>query len=1417
MRLEFSLVSKSGRQRELLVVADPSLTLAQALEPVVRPGDPVFDGGLALDPVVRLSRGQLRSGQRLTVGQPGAPGTEPWPLTGPALVVAAGAAAGLVIALRPGKFVIGRTAADIVIPDATLSSRHAQLEVTRDAQVRLLDLGSTNGTFVAGRRIEGTRPTTLLPGERLMFGRAICELRAPAAPEDGSLSLDDGTWRFNRVLRYTTERPVARVSLPTAVEEDRPRSAWPQYLSSIAMLATGSALSLTSGNWLYAGLGVIGPVITLGATWAVNRGGRQQSERRRHEAQRLAAEAAAQLAAAATLDLESSWRDTLSPVDAHLAAIGPTKLLWSTDATESRALALRLGTHDRPARVELTASAGEQPPLLVGVPVSVDLRQHPVFGIAGPADATSGLCRTLLMQAAAGRSPDDLSLYVLADDADRTRWSWLRWLPHVHRGPAQLHTLGMNPAALRARLAELTALLDARQNQRQLGGPALLLPEVLVVMLGAGTLRTHPAVVRLLQEAPAAGIRIIAVDDRPVRLPAEATARFTIDDATGTLEVRGTETIAGITPDLVPLEIAETCARALAPLQPLGSRLDSSGLPSSVRLTDLIGLGPEAGVAEVTARWLGSQETEGIVGVAEANQRVVLNLVENGPHALVAGSTGSGKSEFLRTWIAAMALSANPTDLSFLLIDFKGGGAFGALKQLPHVVGYADDLTIGGSLANRLLDSLRAELDYRKARFKDAGHVGDLGGYRRQRGQNPQLPAIARLVIVVDEFAELKQEIPDFVDGLVNVARVGRSLGVHLVLATQQPAGVVSGQIRDNANLRVCLRVLDPGTSVDLVGTPVAAGFSSTERGRAVVTVGADTTPIVFQAAYVSAPPQRATMGEAPRPQVSELPWSRCGVPDEQQRRAEETSGIETDLTRLVGIIGDAGRSLGLPKARRPWLRPLAEVLTVEVFRELPPSVAGSLIPFAIADKPSEQKQVVVGLALGGGNLGIAGGRASGRSTAFRTIALMAATRFPADALHLHVLDQTPAPALRPLSALPHVGVVATRADRYLTERLLARLLGELTDRARLMARRGSHSFADLRATLGADAPPHILLLIDGWDTIVQDALDGRSTTRDSLLKLAEDGPPLGIQLVVGGQKSLTNPRLNSTFSELLCLRFEQRDDLGHFDVPVRNIPDVLPPGRAYRSGSADAIQVAVCSDQPDAEGQVRVLQRLAAGLAPAERQVPLRITELPTAITLTEARLVTGSTDVRDDVMVGVGGDVLTPHLIRLAELATPFLVLGSAGSGRTEALVTICRQLLSQGRPTWAYNVHDQDAARFDGARLVAAGTAAELPDDVFLLVDNAGELDGGDALLATATSRPRPRLCLAGEEKSFGGLMGWKGALRTGATGLVLSPSPYDGDLIGLKVGRDEAFSGPPGRALVNSRQGARLIQVPLAGNG
>ena len=1417
MRLEFTLTGRSGRRRD--VVADVSLanTLRQVLASSLDPArlEAVYRGASPVDVDQPLTAGAVRSGARLSIGSPGE--EDGWPLTGPVLAVLGGAAAGTFCPLGAGEQVVGRSApADVVLEDPTISTRHASIRIADDGSLQVSDAGSSNGTFVRGVRLGGRDRVRVEAGERFVLGQAVVALLAAERPDGSVDTSPDGQALFNRVVRYRAPEPAIRISLPAPPPELGRSSIAAQLIGSVAMLAAGVVSALVLGNPLFALLGVIGPVVMMGTTLLTHRGTRRDAARRQRDYEQSRARAEQQLRDAANEEAEREWRVTADPARAALAALGPTSALWSVDGADETALRVRVGTHDRPARVTVQDAGTDAPaPNLTATPALVDLRTHPVLGIAGPIEQARGAARALVHQVVTSRSPEDLLVVHVSNEGTSDGWSWLRWLPHVRGMGEDVHTVSPGVAALNARLEELVALVRQRAGLVGFGvSQQQILPEVLVVLDGAGALRTRQAVVQLLQEGPPLGIRVLAIDQVPARLPAEATARLVVDpQAVGApvavLETRGGGTVHDITPDLVSTATAERTARAMAPLVPLGG-LDGAGLPDLVRFVDLHGL-ERATPADVLSRWSAGEECRVVLGVDENGRPALVDLVADGPHALVAGTSGAGKSEALRALLAGLALSAGPADLSFLLVDFKGGGAFGKLAELPHVVGYADDLTIGGHLADRLLASLRAELDLRKSHFKAAGNVDGLAEYRNARRRRPELPPVSRLVIVVDEFAELKQAQPDFVDGLVNVARVGRSLGVHLVLATQQPAGVVTPQIRDNANLRICLRALDPGTSQDLVGSPVAATFPNRVKGRAAVLSG-DGLPTVVQTAWVSSPVRSAPSGEVPPPHVTVVPWVQCGVADGALHRAEADTGV-TDLEVLVRLIGEAADAAGAKRARRPWLPPLPERLLLDRLiggaRALPAGTA----PFAVEDRPADQRQTAFSLTLGEGNLAFVGGRASGRSTALRTLAASAARLSSADDLHLYVIDQTPASVLRPLGRLPHTGVVATRTERHRTERLIARLGSMLEERGALLSQRGVSTLTELRRSDPA-APPYVVVLVDGWDQLVQTFSGAAEGPRIALTRLAEEGPALGIQLVVTGGRGVT--RLLGSMEQVLVLPFEQRDDMAGFGVPVRELPTDVPAGRAHRPGSGNAVQIALLAEDTSTEAQNAALAGLVAAMTPAQRQSPFRLDDLPARIDWAEAAALPGGDQAQGrSVVVGVGGDHLSGRLVDLDRLDGPFVVAGPSGKGRTGALALICRQLTARDVPVLVVAGRPEDAARFPGARLVDPRSPIELVDGAVLLVDDAGRVPDDSPVLWAALEHPGVRVVLAGDPAALSGYTGWRMRTRAGGAGLLFSPKMGEGDLIGTTVAVDAAFSAGPGRAYLGLRGVRELVQVPWAG--
>jgi S-DNA-T family DNA segregation ATPase FtsK/SpoIIIE len=1421
VRLEVSLTSKSGRRRILVAQAAPTLTLRQVLGGLLDPDDVVYRGAHPVDLDRPLATAGVWSGAELSVGYPG-PGRQ-WPRQDTVLAAVGGAAAGSFLPLRTGKQVIGRAApAHVVLDDPTLSTRHAELDLAADGAVRIRDVESTNGVYVAGGRLpsKGKQWTAIAPGERFLLGQAVLEVLPPAAP-DGSVDVTpDGQARFNRVARYRAPEPAVRVTLPAPPGEGGRTGMAAQLIGSVVMMAVGAGAAVLLGNPLYAIIGVAGPMVFIVTSLLVQRGQRRDTARRRREYDAARATAEKQLRDAAAEELAREWLATSDPAASALAALGPTSGLWSVDGHDETAMLVRIGTRDRAARVTVQDAGKDAPaPQLAAAPVTVDLRTHPVLGIAGDRARARSAARAAVHQLVTARSPEDLVVVHLGAEEGDNGWEWLRWLPHVRGLDADVHAVSPGPEALTARFDELTSLLDQRRGLTEYGfGSQLLLPEVLVVLDGAGALRTRQSLVTLLRDGPALGIRVLALDTVPARLPAEASARLVIDPANsggpvGYLEVRGAATVEGITVDLLSEATAEASARALSPLVPLGG-IDGAGLPGEVRFLDLYRL-DGATPQDVLQRWSAGQECQVLLGVDENGRPATIDLVRDGPHALIAGATGSGKSELMRSLLAGLALSAPPADLSLLLIDFKGGGAFGKLAELPHVVGYADDQTIGGHLADRLLASLKAELDVRKRHFKAAGNVDGLPEYRSARRRNPELPAVSRLVIVVDEFAELKEQQPDFVDGLVNVARVGRSLGVHLVLATQRPTGVVTPQIRDNANLRICLRVLDAGVSHDLVGTAVAASFPNRIKGRAAVLAG-EGQPVVVQTAFASAPARTAAPDEVPPAEVRRLPWAECGLRAGRGDRAEGDEGTgRTDLTALCELLEETARREGLAPARKPWHPPLPDELVLDQLLQSAGGPRAGLAPFAVEDRPADQRQVAFSLTLGGGNLAVVGGRESGRSTALRAVAASLVRAHAPDDLHLYVIDQTPASVLRPLARLPHCGVVATRPERHRTERLVARLIQLLEERSSLLAQRGVATLTELRRT-DAEAPPHVVVFIDGWDQLVQTFQGTAEGVRVALVRLADEGPAVGIQMVVTGGKAVGQSRLYGALEHVLCLRFDQRDEMAVFGVPVRDLPAEIPAGRAYRPNSGNAVQVALLADDPSTEAQNAALLALAEAAPPPIRHSPMRLDDLPARITWADSAELPGSTGGgRRSILVGVGGDQLGGRLVDLDRLDGPFVIAGPPGSGRTGALVLVCRQLAARDIPVMVALGRDEDRERFVGAQFVDPTVPMELVDGAVLLVDDAGRVPDTAPLMHAALDDPRVRLVVAGDPAGLSGFIGWKTRLRAAGAGLLFSARAGDGDLIGTRVGVDEAFTGAPGRAYLGLRGGKELVQVPWAG--
>ncbi len=1045
------------------------------------------------------------------------------------LRVVSGHGAGDVHDLPVGQHIIGRSSGcGIPLGDGSASRRHALLTVQTD-QVTLADLGSTNGTWLGDRRLRAG-PEPVSTGDAIRIGATRLAIRAAEprhAPAPDAVPRGDGTTAVNRCPRTIPVTEPPRFRYPTAPEP--PEARRPAAVTLVLPLLAAAALAVVFRSPIYLCFGLLGPLMAVGQFWSERRTGLHAYRRRQAEHLRMSTEVDTQLADA--LQADRRQRELAAPDLCQVVATARQRgtRLWERSRHDPDVLLARLGTgpvlseitieDPRPAAAA-TLSTGDpaaRHPVLSDAPVCIRLSDGPT-GVAGPRQLALAVVRSLLCQVAVWHSPRDVRIWLLTDAPVRLGdWTWAMLLPHTRpdvpeagrpsqasgreRGSplARIGTLGTASAQLHRRVQELEETLRGRlgdSGSRPAGrrDPASS-PVDLVVLDGARRLRAVPGVPDLLLNGAGAGIHLLCLASDQGDLPAECTTTVSLsqDDHPAMVARRNEGNVAPLQPDLMTPATSLTLATALAPLRDETPNPAHEGLPARVSLIDILDLptrdGVDALAAAVRRGWDEQPaSTLAILGVGTTGPHSV-DLRTDGPHVLVAGTTGAGKSELLRTLITSLAIRNRPDRLCFVLVDYKGGAAFDACAALPHTVGVVTDLD--GALTERALVSLEAELRRRERALRAAG-VGDIDAYHATAREEP----LPRVVLVIDEFRALSEELPDFVTGLVRIAALGRSLGVHLVLATQRPGGVVTPDIRSNMNLRIALRVRDRIDSADVIDADDAAGVSAMTPGRAILRSGGGPLTLI-QTALVSG--TAAEPDDTTRPPVLRtVDPCHLGEPLPCHYPVREPEAGPSDLTRLVTATQLAAHQCVAVAPAPPWLPPLPSYLSAEDLTGCSPASEPGhpfTVPIGLLDLPDHQRQdrFQWDVVRGGHLIAIGSGR-SGRTTLARTAAIGLAGRSCPCQLNLYIVDGTG--ELDDLSRLPHVGAVVRPGESALLRRLVARLHLEVEQR---------------RHRHGGDGPRAVLVL-DGWERLREqlERLD-HGETLDQLLAVLRDGPSTGV------------------------------------------------------------------------------------------------------------------------------------------------------------------------------------------------------------------------------------------------------------------------------------------------------------------
>ncbi|MFD0685438.1 FtsK/SpoIIIE domain-containing protein [Actinomadura fibrosa] len=1445
-------------------VPAPRFTKAALGAPAERPRQALWVDGRMLDPR-SLAVKELRDGAVVAVERRGAAATVLAEPTGLVEVrVVGGPAAGSVHRLGLGVATIGSgNDVDVSLADPSIPARSLRVTVgVEGVQVEASAMTMRGPASLDGEPL--TAKADWPAGGLLTVGASVLALAPSAAPDTHLEPLPEGGLAFNRPPRLNPGHHVRELEVPRRPERNQRERL--RLFGAILFSAFGLVMAFAMGQWWWALFALAWPVMTVGEWIGDRLHGRKSYKKALKEYQRKAGEFDGELDRLRREDQAERRALHPDPAEILLTATGPRRRLWERRRDDPDALHLRIGLADLPARVELTGEAAGIPvPTARQVPVALPLAELGVLGLTGPRHASRALARWLVAQAAALHSPGDLAVVVLsADEGAGGDWNWVRWLPHAapREGEECLALVGTDPESVAHRVTELAIRVTERRRAAQsesafLGQkkPAETTPyNVLIVLDGARALRRVPGMPMLLSRGPEYGIHAICVDDEERLLPEECRAVVAWDpDHPSLVHLRGQglDVIGPVLADQVSPSWTDRVARALAPVRDVSREDAEESIPKDVRLLDLLDM-PEPTPEHVLHSWTrtGGRTTRVPIGVGTGGEKRSgrqqvhdIDLRADGPHGLIAGTTGAGKSELLQTLIASLAVANRPDEMTFVLIDYKGGAAFKDCARLPHTVGMVTDLD--GHATERALESLAAELRRREELLLHAG-AKDIDDYNDLRPADPSLPSIPRLVLVIDEFAAMVTELPDFVAGLVDIGRRGRSLGVHLILATQRPAGVVTPDIRANTNLRIALRVTDPDESTDVIDTPDAAQISKSAPGRCYIRSGASTVHAV-QSARIGG--RRPGAAAERRTTVHPMPWQGLGRPLPAPRDAADDA-LTTDLSALVQAIDAAARRAGAARQPSPWLSPLPDRV-----RLTPRTAAGGSvvdvppIPFGVTDLPAVQSREPLALDLAsGGHLYIAGSAQSGRSTALRTIAgSLAGACSPYDA-HLYAID-CGANALLPLMSLPHCGAVVTRDQLDRCERLLTALSAEVARRQQLLAEAGFASLAEQRAAVAAtDRLPWMVLLLDRWEGFLG-AFEHYDYGRlvDQTLRLLREGAAAGLRAVFTGDRSGLGGQVSTVFDRRLVLRMSDPNDYGYAGLQEKQVPAAMPPGRALEAVAPGVplreSQIGVLADDPSGTAQVAALQDIARaavtryGRLP-RRQRPLHVDELPVRVTYREAMALDPDFLAPSALwaLVGVGGDTLAPVGIDLLNEGPGFAVAGPPRSGRSTTLRTIVHSLLDpaiagglvpvvlvtprrsplrllSGRPgvlgvlTSDSDADDLEKAIGDEHRYAVVVDDAELLD----------ETDLDDALrdvLRTARDGEHA-VVIGGTTADLGrGYRGFLSDTRRSRSGVLLSiESPDDGDLFGLRLPRNAPLAGPTGRGLFVAAGVTTQIQVAL----
>ena len=822
------------------------------------------------------------------------------------------------------------------------------------------------------------------------------------------------------------------------------------------------------------------------------------------------------------------------------------------------------------------------------MPIPANLSHGPV-GYIGPRNLVLEQLQLLVMQLATFHSYHDVQFITILPEEEKEQWSWMRWLPHAKLQELNVRGFVYNQRTRDQVLNSLNQILKLRRSQKEEAShkeSTLFHPHYVVLVTDEKLILDHVIMEFFTEDPTELGCSLIFVEDVMSSLSENIQTVINIKDRnTGQLVMEeGILKETDFRLDHFPADYdKERIARTLAPLNHLQNL--KSSIPDSVTFMEMYGAETFEDL-QVSSRWKKNAPYKSLavpIGLRGKDDIVQLNLHEkaHGPHGLIAGTTGSGKSETIQSYILSLAVNFHPHDVAFLLIDYKGGGMANLFKNLPHLLGTITNLD--GAQSMRALASINAEI-HRRERLFGEFEVNHINQYQKKFRNGEATEPLPHLFLISDEFAELKVNQPDFIKELVSIARVGRSLGVHLILATQKPSGVVDDQIWSNSRFKIALKVADRSDSNEMLHTPDAAEI--TQTGRAYLQVGNNEVYELFQSAWSGADyqPDKDDMGIEDHTiylindlgQYEILNEDLSGLED-----VDEIKEVPTELDAIVQNIKLLSEEQNIPPVPQPWLPPLKARIALEELEEVQPAVAWAQektlsVLLGMADIPQAQKQEAVSINLSkDGHILLYGSPGTGKTTFLQTAAMDLARKFSPKDLTMYLMDFG-TNGLAPLSKLPQVADTMLLDQAEKISKFVRIMERELNRRKKLLADYGVGTLELYREASGQQEPA-IVILLDSYEAIKEEAYEAELFKL--LVRISREGLSIGVHLLMtAGRQSNLRAQLYSNFKHQLSL---PQNDVSEVRAIVGSTPLAMTmediKGRALmKREEVDVIQLAL-------------------------------------------------------------------------------------------------------------------------------------------------------------------------------------------------------------------------------------------------